>query len=182
MRNAAAEPLRACQFPRRFHEHPCSAPRRSSAARRCWPPRRSRAAARPRSWSKARTTRASRIRSRSKPARRSRSSSSSRTAARIAPSSSRTSTRGSRSCPQDVQFRRVPVMFQQRWIPLAKIYYTLDALGEESKLSPDVFTAIHGAERRAVGRRQVLRLGGDQGPRPQEGRGQCSSRSPSTAR
>src|SRR6478609_201106 len=47
--------------------------------------------------------------------------------------------------PQDVAFRRVPVMFQQRWIPLAKIYYTLDALGVESKLSPDVFKAIHGS-------------------------------------
>jgi thiol:disulfide interchange protein DsbA len=47
--------------------------------------------------------------------------------------------------PPDVSFRRVPVMFQQRWIPLAKIYYTLDALGTESKLSPDVFKAIHGS-------------------------------------
>ena len=47
--------------------------------------------------------------------------------------------------PQDVAFRRVPVMFQQRWVPLAKIYYTLDALGVESKLSPDVFKAIHGS-------------------------------------
>ena len=47
--------------------------------------------------------------------------------------------------PQDVVFRRVPVMFQQRWVPLAKIYYTLDALGVESKLSPDIFKAIHGA-------------------------------------
>ncbi|HEY2816433.1 MAG TPA: thiol:disulfide interchange protein DsbA/DsbL [Casimicrobiaceae bacterium] len=46
--------------------------------------------------------------------------------------------------PQDVQFRRVPVMFQDRWINLGKIYYTLDALGEEEKLSPDVFAAIHG--------------------------------------
>lgn len=46
--------------------------------------------------------------------------------------------------PQDVAFRRVPVMFQPRWVPLAKIYYTLDALGAESKLSPDVFKAIHG--------------------------------------
>ena len=55
--------------------------------------------------------------------------------------------------PQDVAFRRVPVMFQQRWTPLAKIYYTLDALGVESKLSPDVFKAIHG-QRRAVGRRK----------------------------
>jgi thiol:disulfide interchange protein DsbA len=47
--------------------------------------------------------------------------------------------------PADVAFRRVPVMFQQRWVPLAKIYYTLDALGVESKLSPDVFKAIHGS-------------------------------------
>ena len=47
--------------------------------------------------------------------------------------------------PQDVAFRRVPVMFQQRWIPLAKIYYTLDAMGTETKLSPDVFKALHGS-------------------------------------
>lgn len=45
--------------------------------------------------------------------------------------------------PADVQFRRIPVMFQPRWENLAKIYYTLDALGEESKLSPEVFSAIH---------------------------------------
>jgi thiol:disulfide interchange protein DsbA len=45
--------------------------------------------------------------------------------------------------PADVQFRRIPVMFQPRWEPLAKIYYTLDALGVESKLSPEVFKAIH---------------------------------------
>ncbi len=47
--------------------------------------------------------------------------------------------------PPDVAFRRVPVMFQQRWVQLAKLYYTLDALGVESKLSPDVFKAIHGS-------------------------------------
>ena len=45
--------------------------------------------------------------------------------------------------PPDVQFRRVPVMFQQRWEPLARIYYTLDALGEEKRLSPEVFSALH---------------------------------------
>jgi thiol:disulfide interchange protein DsbA len=46
--------------------------------------------------------------------------------------------------PADVQFRRVPVMFQNPWVNLAKIYYTLDAMGEEAKLSPEVFTALHG--------------------------------------
>jgi thiol:disulfide interchange protein DsbA len=49
-----------------------------------------------------------------------------------------------KTMPADVQFRRIPVMFQERWIPLAKIYYTLEALGEEAKLSPEVFTALHG--------------------------------------
>ena len=46
--------------------------------------------------------------------------------------------------PADVAFRRVPVVFQPRWEPLGKIYYTLDALGEDRKLSPDVFKAVHG--------------------------------------
>ena len=45
--------------------------------------------------------------------------------------------------PADVQFRRVPVMFQDRWVVLAKVFYTLDALGEEHRLSPEVFAAIH---------------------------------------
>jgi protein dithiol oxidoreductase (disulfide-forming) len=45
--------------------------------------------------------------------------------------------------PPDVQFRRVPVMFQQRWEALARVYYTLDAMGEEQRLSPEVFKAIH---------------------------------------
>jgi thiol:disulfide interchange protein DsbA len=47
--------------------------------------------------------------------------------------------------PPDVQFHRVPVMFQQRWEALAKIYYTLDAMGDEARLSPEVFKAIHSA-------------------------------------
>jgi len=35
------------------------------------------------------------------------------------------------------------VMFQQRWEALAKIYYTLDAMGDEARLSPEVFKAVH---------------------------------------
>ncbi len=50
-----------------------------------------------------------------------------------------------KTIPPDVQFVRVPVMFQERWVVLAKIYYTLDALGVEAKLTPEVFTAIHKA-------------------------------------
>jgi thiol:disulfide interchange protein DsbA len=47
-----------------------------------------------------------------------------------------------KTMPSDVQFRRIPVMFQPSWAALAKVYYTLEALGEE-RLIPEVFTAIH---------------------------------------
>jgi thiol:disulfide interchange protein DsbA len=49
-----------------------------------------------------------------------------------------------KTLPPDVAFRRVPVMFQDRWVPLAKEYYTIEALGEDARLSPEMFTAIHG--------------------------------------
>jgi thiol:disulfide interchange protein DsbA len=49
-----------------------------------------------------------------------------------------------KTIPADVQFKRIPVMYQERWIALAKIFFTLDALGEERRLSPDVFAALHG--------------------------------------
>jgi thiol:disulfide interchange protein DsbA len=45
--------------------------------------------------------------------------------------------------PPDVAFRRVPVMFHSDWVQLAKVYYTLDAMGQATKLSPEVFKAIH---------------------------------------
>jgi thiol:disulfide interchange protein DsbA len=47
------------------------------------------------------------------------------------------------SLPQDVAFRRVPVMFHPDWLQLAKVYYTLDAMGQAAKLSSEVFKAIH---------------------------------------
>src|SRR6266704_846227 len=50
-----------------------------------------------------------------------------------------------KTAPPDVQFRRVPVMFQDRWKALAKAYYTLDAMGEDVRLSPALFQAVHGA-------------------------------------
>ena len=47
-----------------------------------------------------------------------------------------------KNLPPDVQFRRVPVLFQPAWVSLAKVYYTLDAL-DANKLAPEVFAAIH---------------------------------------
>ncbi|MGH8801021.1 MAG: thiol:disulfide interchange protein DsbA/DsbL [Casimicrobiaceae bacterium] len=45
--------------------------------------------------------------------------------------------------PSDVAFRRVPVLFHEAWARLARVYYTLDAMGDARKLSPAVFKAIH---------------------------------------
>lgn len=43
----------------------------------------------------------------------------------------------------NVEFRGVPVLCHPKWTALAKIFYTLDALDAETRLSPAVFTAIH---------------------------------------
>ena len=45
--------------------------------------------------------------------------------------------------PADVEFKRSPVVFQENWVPFARIYYTLEAMGLLDKLHYDVFTAIH---------------------------------------
>jgi thiol:disulfide interchange protein DsbA len=49
-----------------------------------------------------------------------------------------------KTMPPDVQFRRVPVGFgREAWDNLGKAYYTLDALGEEARLTPELFAALH---------------------------------------
>ena len=45
--------------------------------------------------------------------------------------------------PADVEFRRIPVVFQDAMLPFARIYYTLEAMGLLGKLHHDVFDAFH---------------------------------------
>jgi protein dithiol oxidoreductase (disulfide-forming) len=46
--------------------------------------------------------------------------------------------------PADVSFRRVPTVFpNDKWLPGARLYYTLEAMNLLEKLHRDVFTAIH---------------------------------------
>lgn len=45
--------------------------------------------------------------------------------------------------PQDVYFKRVPGVPRQDWAPMAKTYYTLEALGLLDKLHVPLFDAIH---------------------------------------
>jgi thiol:disulfide interchange protein DsbA len=45
--------------------------------------------------------------------------------------------------PKDVEFRSVPMVFRPQWKPLAKLYYTLEAMGELERLHMKVFQSIH---------------------------------------
>jgi thiol:disulfide interchange protein DsbA len=48
-----------------------------------------------------------------------------------------------KSQPKDVVFRRIPVVFRPQWEAPARLFYTLEAMGELDKLHSAAFTAIH---------------------------------------
>ncbi|TAK67836.1 MAG: thiol:disulfide interchange protein DsbA/DsbL [Betaproteobacteria bacterium] len=45
--------------------------------------------------------------------------------------------------PKDVQFRRVPAIFNDEWAQGARAYYTLEAIGEGVRLHKPLFDAVH---------------------------------------
>lgn len=45
--------------------------------------------------------------------------------------------------PADVAFRRAPVAFRNDFVPLQKLYYTLEAMGQVDELHRKAFHAIH---------------------------------------
>jgi thiol:disulfide interchange protein DsbA len=45
--------------------------------------------------------------------------------------------------PKDVVVKRVPVAFSSAWVPLQKMYLTLEALSEADRLNAQVFAAVH---------------------------------------
>src|SRR3954467_6139715 len=51
--------------------------------------------------------------------------------------------RWQKTAPADVQLRRIPAVFNQRWGHDAAIFYTLEALGLVDKLHRPLFDAIH---------------------------------------
>lgn len=50
--------------------------------------------------------------------------------------------------PDDVEFRRIPAVFAQNWVPHARAFYAATALGQEEKLHRPLFDAIHVDERK----------------------------------
>ena len=45
--------------------------------------------------------------------------------------------------PKDVEFKRIPGIARPEWVPMAKAYYTLEALSLTEKLHTALFDAIH---------------------------------------
>ena len=45
--------------------------------------------------------------------------------------------------PADVEFKHVPAVFQDSWVPLTRAYYTIEAMGLVDKLHQEMFAALH---------------------------------------
>jgi len=58
--------------------------------------------------------------------------------------------------PKDVQFRRVPAIFNDEWAQGARAYYTLEAIGEGERLHKPLFDAIHKDTRLKVANEAAL--------------------------
>jgi protein dithiol oxidoreductase (disulfide-forming) len=52
--------------------------------------------------------------------------------------------------PKDVQFRRVPAMFNEEYARGARAFYALEAIGEEQRLHKALFDAVHTGSRLRV--------------------------------
>jgi protein dithiol oxidoreductase (disulfide-forming) len=51
-----------------------------------------------------------------------------------------------KSLPADVAFVRVPTVRRDTWVPLARTFYTLEALGETERLHEEVYKSYHDEE------------------------------------
>jgi thiol:disulfide interchange protein DsbA len=57
--------------------------------------------------------------------------------------------------PKEVEFKRVPAMFNQQWALSGRVYYTLEAIGELGRLHRPLFDAIHRGGLKITNQRQL---------------------------
>ena len=48
-----------------------------------------------------------------------------------------------KALPQDISFRRVPALRRTAWVPLARVYFALEQLGEIERLHAQIYRAVH---------------------------------------
>jgi len=65
--------------------------------------------------------------------------------------------------PKDVEFKAIPVVFRDSWKPLAKLYYTLDAMNLTDQYHDRVFDALHKQGQRLFDDQAVLKWAVEQG-------------------
>ena len=65
--------------------------------------------------------------------------------------------------PKNAEFRYVPAVFNERMIPLAKIYYAIEEMGLIEKLHDKVYYAIHQQQLNLIDRTILLKWIGEQG-------------------
>ncbi len=67
------------------------------------------------------------------------------------------------SLPENVTFTKVPAIFRDSWLELAKVYYAAEATGDLELLHPKLFSAIHVDKRRLNTEEQLLDFVEEQG-------------------
>jgi len=65
--------------------------------------------------------------------------------------------------PKDVEFRRVPAVFQQNWVPHARAYFAADALGVLDKYHAPLFRGIHEENRKLFDEDSLIKFAVSQG-------------------
>jgi len=63
----------------------------------------------------------------------------------------------------NVTFSRVPAIFRDSWLQLARVFYTAEATGDLEKLHSAIFSAIHVEKRRLQTEEQLLDFVAEQG-------------------
>jgi thiol:disulfide interchange protein DsbA len=70
--------------------------------------------------------------------------------------------------PKDVEYKAVPVVFRDSWKPLAKLFYTLEAMGVVDKYHGKVYEAIHKQDKQLFDDQAVIKWAGEQGIDPEK--------------
>ncbi len=65
--------------------------------------------------------------------------------------------------PQNVEFRRIPAVFSERWALHARAFYTAEALGVLDKVHDALFHAIHEEHKRLDKEEEIAKIFAEQG-------------------
>ncbi|EGL53700.1 MAG TPA: thiol:disulfide interchange protein DsbA/DsbL [Methylophaga aminisulfidivorans] len=68
-----------------------------------------------------------------------------------------------KTLPENVHFVKVPAIFRDSWLELAKVYYAAEAMGNLDKIHSKLFNAIHVEKRRLTSEDQLLDFVAEQG-------------------